>query len=80
MLTISFVYLFKKNTSFHLFILKIFFYVGHVFKVFIECVTILLLLQYCFFGHETCEILVPRPGIEPTPPALKGQVLTTRSP
>ena len=29
------------------------------------------------FGHEACGILAPQPGIEPTPPALEGEVLTT---
>ena len=28
----------------------------------------------------TCGILVPRPGIEPAPPALEGEVLTTGPP
>ena len=31
----------------------------------------------CIFGHEACGILAPRPGIEPAPPALEGEVLTT---
>ena len=26
------------------------------------------------FGCEACGILAPRPGIEPTPPALEGEV------
>ena len=30
-----------------------------------------------FSGHEACGILAPQPGIEPTPPALEGEVLTT---
>ena len=34
--------------------------------------------MFGFFGLEACEILVPQPGIEPTPPALEGRVLTTR--
>ena len=44
------------------------------------------LLQYyfCFvfwfFGHEAHGILAPRPGIEPTPTALEGKVLTTGPP
>ena len=44
------------------------------------------LLQYCFcfmfwfFGHEACGILAPLPGIEPTPHALEGEVLTTGPP
>ena len=33
--------------------------------------------MFCFFGCEACGILAPQPGIEPTPPALEGEVLTT---
>ena len=35
---------------------------------------------FCFFGWDVCGILVPQPGIEPTPPALEDEVLarTTR--
>jgi len=29
-----------------------------------------------FFGHEAYGILAPQLGIEPTPPALEGEVLT----
>ena len=48
------------------------------FKVFVEFVTILLLYDVVFFsGLEPCGILTPQPGIEPTPPALKGEILTT---
>ena len=36
--------------------------------------------MFWFFGREACEILAPRPGIEPTPPALEGGVLTTGPP
>ena len=43
------------------------------------------MLQYCFcfmfsfffLGPETCGILVPQTGMESTPPALEGEVLTT---
>ena len=38
------------------------------FKVFLEFVTILLLLfMFYFFGHEACRILAPQSGIEPAP-------------
>ena len=49
---------------------------GTIFKVFIECVT-LLLLFYGFWplGQEVCGILVPWPETEPTLPALEGEVL-----
>ena len=30
------------------------------------------------FGHEACGILASPPGVEPAPPALGGEVLTTR--
>ena len=33
--------------------------------------------MFWFFGQEACGILVPQPGIEPTPPALEGEVLIT---
>ena len=36
--------------------------------------------MFCFFGHEACGVLAPWPGIEPTPPALEGKVLTTGPP
>ena len=32
--------------------------------------------MFCFHGHEACGILAARPGIESTPPALEGDVLT----
>ena len=47
-----------------------------VFKVFIECITVLLL----FYEHKACVILAPRPGMKPTPSALKGEVVTPRPP
>ena len=31
-----------------------------------------------FLGHETYGVLAPQRGIEPTPPSLEGEVLTTR--
>ena len=51
-----------------------------IFKVFIEFGTILLLFYVLAFDRRECRILVPRPGVEPTPPALKDEVLTTRQP
>ena len=36
--------------------------------------------MFWFFGHKACGILAPRLGIEPAPPALEGEVLTTGSP
>ena len=36
--------------------------------------------MFWFFGHEPCGIIAPQPGIEPSPPALEGKVLTTGLP
>jgi len=33
--------------------------------------------MFYLFGHKACEILAPQPGIEPAPPALKGEALTS---
>ena len=35
---------------------------------------------FFFFGCKACRILAPQPGIEPTPPALGGEFLTTGPP
>ena len=51
-----------------------------IFKVFTESVTILLLFCLLAFWQEAWEILAPRPGIEPAPPALEGEILTTGPP
>ena len=50
------------------------------FKVFIEFVTILFPFHVLAFGRQACGFLVPRPGIEPAPPALGSKVLTTGPP
>ena len=36
--------------------------------------------MWAFFGHEACGILAPRPGMEPAPPELEGEVLNNRLP
>ena len=52
-----------------------------MFKVFIEFVTIFILFfRFWFFGPKSCGISAPRPGIEPSPPALEGEILTTGLP
>ena len=48
-----------------------------IFKVFIKFVTLLLLFYALLFGHEACGSLPSQPGLEPAPPALEGEVLTT---
>ena len=54
------------------------FLIWTIFKVFVQDVTILLLLLFWFFGLEICGILAPKLEIQPTLPALKGKLLTTR--
>ena len=36
--------------------------------------------MFWFFSHEACGILAPTPVVEPIPPAVKGEVLTTGPP
>ena len=36
--------------------------------------------MFWFFGHEACGISAPRPGMQPAPPALEGEVLTSGPP
>ena len=36
--------------------------------------------MFWVFGPKACGILAPIPGIEPSPPALEGDVLTTGLP
>ena len=52
---------------------------AHIFKILIECVTILLLSFVLVFGCKACEILALQPGIKPVPPTLE-EVLTTGPP
>ena len=51
-----------------------------ILKVFTECVIVLLLFMVWVFGQEARGISAPQPGIDPTPPALEGAVLTTGPP
>ena len=49
---------------------------------FYEFVTILFLFYvlvsfFFFFGHQVCGIVGHGPGMEPNPPAMEGEVLTT---
>ena len=36
--------------------------------------------MFLLFGFQACVVLVPQPGIKPTPSALEGEVLTTGPP
>ena len=52
-----------------------------IFKVFIEFDTILFLFYgLTFLAERHGGILAPRPGTEPTPSALEGEVSTTGPP
>ena len=70
------------GTVFNL-LLKKFFLMWTILKVFIKLVTILLFSFCCycfmfwFYDCEACEILALWPRMEPIPPALEGKVLTT---
>ena len=61
--------------------LKIFLFdVDYFLSLYWICYNIPSVLCFGFFGHKACGILAPRPGIEPTCPALEGEVLTTGPP
>ena len=73
--------LYPVSMLFFLFFFLRFFLTWTIFKM-----SLLNLLQYCFcfmfwsFFYKACRILAPRPGIEPKPPALEGETLTTGLP
>ena len=51
-----------------------------ILKVFIEFVQYYFCFTFWFFGHKACGILAPWQGIEPTCPALEGEISTTGLP
>ena len=58
-----------------------FFFMWTIFKAFVEFVTLLFLIYILgFFGHETCRIWAPQPGIKPALLALEAEVLTSGPP
>ena len=59
------------------FLLDFLFLMRYVSKVFVEFLPYCFCFMFWFFGHEACVILASWPGIELTPPALEGAVLTT---
>ena len=59
------------------FVFKDFFDVDHFLKVFIEFITKLFLFHILVFGLQVYVILAPWPEMEPAPPALENEVLTT---
>ena len=69
------------DQNFVFFLIYIYFWCEPFLKSFIEFVTILLLFYVLVFWlRVACGILAPWPGIEPVPPALEGEVLTTGPP
>lgn len=53
---------------------EIFFFTWTIFKVFIQSVTVWLLLSMFWdFGPNACGFLAPRPAVETVPPALEGK-------
>ena len=44
------------------------------------CYNVISGFCFVFLGQEAYGILIPQPGIKPTPPALEGEGLTPGSP
>ena len=65
---------------FHCFFLRFCFDVDHLKSHYWICYFIVFVTCFGFFGQVACGILASWPGIEPTPPALEGKVLTTGQP
>ena len=80
MLAMHFLYYLPHSFICNCLFIYLFFWCGPFLK------SLLNLLQYCFcfifwsLGRKACGILAPRPGIEPAPLALEGEVLTTGLP
>ena len=56
-----------------------FFPIWTIFKVFVEFITIFYFV-FWLFGHKAYGIFAPKPGVEPAPPAVESEVLTTGPP
>ena len=52
----------------------------HFKSLYLICYNITSVLCFGFFGHEACGILALRLGIQPVPPVLEDEVLTTGPP
>ena len=59
------------------FFFKIFFWCGPFLKSLLNLLQYRFCFMFWFFGLEARGILAPWPGIEPAPPALEGEALTT---
>jgi len=53
----------------------LFFWCGPFLKSLLNLLQYYLCFMFWFGDHVACGILVPQPGIEPTPPAVEGKVL-----
>ena len=53
---------------------------SHFERLYWMCYNVDSVFYILVFDHEAYEILAPWPGIEPTPPSLEGEVLTTGPP
>ena len=58
----------------------VFFFQFIYFLLKYNCFTEFSCFMFWLFGSKECGILAPRPGIEPAPPALEGEVLATGQP
>ena len=62
-------------------ILRFFFYVDQFLKSLLNLLQLrLFFLMLWLTDHKACGILASQPGIEPTHPALEGEILTTGPP
>ena len=57
-----------------------FFNVDHFLKSLLHLLHYYFCFMLWYFGHQAYRILAPQLGIEPTPPALEGEVLITGPP
>ena len=60
--------------------IKIFFLQGSFLKSLFNLLQYYFCFVFWFFGHKACGILALWAGIQPTPPALEDEVLTTGPP
>ena len=68
---------FQKDLLFFFF--KVFWY-GPFLKSLLNLLQYCFCFMFCFFGPKACGILAAHPGIELSPRAWEGEVLTTRWP
>ena len=69
-----------KCFTYMMFFKDFFFNVDHFLKSLLHLLHYYFCFMLWYFGHQAYGILDPQPGIEHTPPALEGEVLTTGPP